>query len=107
VYALLPRATGRQASNLAVGIHFWLSTVGVAIYVLSLSVGGTEQGLDWIRGAPFIESVVDQAQYWLWRAIGGGLMFLGHLVFAFNVWMMVWGKLPEPAPEIRAAGVPA
>jgi cytochrome c oxidase cbb3-type subunit 1 len=107
VYALLPRATGRQASNLAVGIHFWLSTVGVAIYVLSLSVGGTEQGLDWIRGAPFIESVVDQEQYWLWRAIGGGLMFLGHLVFAFNVWMIVWGKLPEPAPDIRAAGVPA
>ena len=107
VYALLPRATGRQAPSLAVGIHFWLSTVGITIYVLSLSIGGTEQGLDWIRGEPFIQSVVDQAPYWLWRAIGGGLMFVGHLVFAFNVYMMVWGKLPEPAPEVRAAGVPA
>ena len=107
VYALLPRATGRHAPNLAVGIHFWLCTVGIAIYVLSLSIGGTEQGLDWMNGAPFIQSVVDQAQYWLWRAIGGGLMFVGHLVFALNVWMMVWGKLPEPAPDIRAAGVPA
>jgi cytochrome c oxidase cbb3-type subunit 1 len=107
VYALLPRATGRHAPNLALGVHFWLSTVGVVIYVLSLSVGGTEQGLDWMRGAPFIQSVVDQAPYWLWRAIGGGLMFAGHLVFAFNVWMMVWGKVPEPTPEPRAAGVPA
>ena len=26
--------------------------------------------------------------YWLWRAIGGTLMFLSHLVFAYNVWLM-------------------
>ncbi len=107
VYALLPQATGRRAPDLAIGIHFWLSTIGVIIYVLSLSVGGTEQGLDWMRGAPFIQSVVDQAPYWLWRAIGGGLMFAGHLVFAFNVSLMVWGGLAEQAADRRAAGVPA
>ena len=87
-YALLPQATGRPAPDLAIGVHFWLSTVGVCIYVLALSVGGTEQGLDWLRGAPFIQSVVDQAPYWLWRAVGGSLMFGGHLVFAYNVWVM-------------------
>ncbi len=107
VYALLPQATGRRAPDLAVGIHFWLSTIGMIIYVLSLSVGGTEQGLDWIRGAPFIQSVVDQAPYWLGRAIGGGLMFAGHLLFAVNVSLMVWGRLPQQAPDLRAAGVPA
>jgi cytochrome c oxidase cbb3-type subunit 1 len=26
--------------------------------------------------------------YWLWRAVGGTLMFLSHLAFAWNVWAM-------------------
>ncbi|MGH7153150.1 MAG: hypothetical protein ACREF3_04415, partial [Acetobacteraceae bacterium] len=74
------------------GIHFWLATIGIAIYVMALSVGGTVQGLDWIQGAPFIQSVVDMAPYWLWRLVGGVLMFLSHIVFAYNVWMMTYGR---------------
>lgn len=110
VYALLPRATGKHPNPLAMGLHFWLATVGVAIYVLSLSIGGTEQGLDWVRGAPFIQSVVDQAPYWLWRTIGGLLMFAGHLVFACNVWCMTYRgsgavapMMPQSAPTRNAA----
>lgn len=93
IYALLPRATGRDPNNLLLGIHFWLATIGVIVYVLALSVGGTIQGLDWIRAAPFIQSVVDMAPYWLWRLIGGLLMFLSHLVFAWNVWVMTYGRV--------------
>ena len=107
VYALLPQATGRTAPDLALGIHFWLSTVGVVIYVLALSIGGTEQGLDWLRGAPFIQSVADQAPYWLWRAVGGGMMVAGHLVFACNVAVMVGWLRMRPAPALGAAGLPA
>jgi cytochrome c oxidase cbb3-type subunit I len=102
VYALMPQATGRAAPDLLVGIHFWLSTLGVFIYVLSLSIGGTEQGLDWLRGAPFIQSVIDQAPYWLWRAVGGSLMFAGHLVFAYNVAIMA-----RPHTATEAALAPA
>ncbi len=92
VYALLPRATGKQPNNLLLGIHFWLATVGVVLYILALSVGGTIQGLSWIHGEPFIQSVVDMAPYWLWRSIGGSLMFLSHLVFAWNVWAMTYRR---------------
>jgi cytochrome c oxidase cbb3-type subunit 1 len=91
VYGLLPRATGKQANNLIMGIHFWLATVGMLIYVLALSIGGTVQGLDWVHGLPFIQSVVDMAPYWLWRAVGGTMMFLSHLLFAWNVWGMTYG----------------
>ncbi|HEU0195857.1 MAG TPA: cbb3-type cytochrome c oxidase subunit I [Nevskiaceae bacterium] len=88
IYALLPLATGKSASRLGMALHFWLALVGVAIYVIALSLGGTVQGLDWIHHKPFIDSVVDMRPYYLWRGVGGLLMFASHLVFAWNVWRM-------------------
>jgi cytochrome c oxidase cbb3-type subunit 1 len=88
VYALVPRLTGREPRHLAVGVHFWLALVGVAVYVGALSIGGTLKGLSWLSGAPFIASVQAMESFWLGRAVGGGLMFLAHLVFAYNVWRM-------------------
>jgi cytochrome c oxidase cbb3-type subunit 1 len=35
------------------------------------------------------------APYWLWRTVGGVLMFLSHLVFAWNVWVMTYGRAPD------------
>lgn len=92
VYGLLPRITGKQANNLLMGIHFWWATIGMIIYVLALSIGGTIQGLDWIHGLPFIDSVVNMGPYWMWRAIGGSMMFASHLLFLWNVWVMTYGK---------------
>jgi cytochrome c oxidase cbb3-type subunit 1 len=40
-------------------------------------------------GKPFLESVTLMAPYWLWRAIGGSLMWLSHLFFAYNFYKMV------------------
>ncbi|MGH8291849.1 MAG: cbb3-type cytochrome c oxidase subunit I [Gammaproteobacteria bacterium] len=102
VYGLLPRITGKQANNLLMGIHFWLATIGMIIYVLALSIGGTIQGLDWVHGLPFIDSVVNMAPYWLWRAIGGSMMFLGHLIFAWNVWFMTYGRRPKALAALAA-----
>lgn len=96
IYALLPRATGKQPDNLLLGIHFWLATIGMIVYIMALSIGGTIQGLDWIHGLPFVQSVVDMAPYWLWRTVGGTLMFLSHLVFAWNVWTMTYRRAPAP-----------
>jgi len=102
LYALLPLATGRQASRLGLGAHFWMAVVGSFIYVISLSVGGTVQGLDWKHGLPFIQSVVDMSPYYVWRGVGGVLMFMSHLVFAWNVWDMTLRR-PAPSAAIGAA----
>jgi len=98
VYALLPVATGKAAGQLGLGLHFWMAVVGSFIYVISLSIGGTIQGLDWMGGAPFIQSVVDMQAYWVWRGVGGLLMFLSHIVFAWNVWRMSFGPSAAQAP---------
>jgi cytochrome c oxidase cbb3-type subunit 1 len=96
IYALLPAATDKHASRLGMGLHFWLAVVGSFIYVIAMSIGGTIQGLDWIHGKPFIQSVVDIGPFYVWRGVGGILMFLSHVVFAWNVWRMTVGPSATP-----------
>lgn len=105
VYALLPAATGKSPSQLGLALHFWMALVGVVIYVLSLSIGGTIQGLDWENKLPFIQSVIDMQPFYVWRGVGGVLMFLSHLVFAWNVWRMTVSTRPrQTASEQVAVG---
>jgi cytochrome c oxidase cbb3-type subunit 1 len=98
VYALLPLATGKEPGRLGLMLHFWMAVVGSFIYVISLSIGGTIQGLDWKNGLPFIQSVVDMQAYYVWRGVGGSLMFLSHIVFAWNVWRMTYGRAAQAVP---------
>jgi len=104
IYALLPSSTGKRASPLGMALHFWMALVGCFIYVISLSIGGTIQGLDWMHGLPFIQSVIDMQSYYLWRGVGGLLMFLSHIVFGWNVWRMCYGRgaVVSPLESLRA-----
>lgn len=89
IYAVLPRLTGKEAPHATIGAHFWLALVGLLFYTIPLMYGSTLRGLLWMDGKPFIESVVLMAPYWLWRAIGGSLMWLSHLFFAYNIYKML------------------
>jgi len=91
IYALIPKLIGKEPSQLLVGVHFWLSFLGLIAYTFALMIGGTAKGLSWIEGAPFIESVVLMVPYWLWRAIGGSFMFFGHVVFWYNMHLVYKG----------------
>ncbi|HSH48940.1 MAG TPA: cbb3-type cytochrome c oxidase subunit I [Halomonas sp.] len=88
IYGLVPRLTGREPSHFLAGVHFWFAFVGLAVYTIALMIGGTLQGMSWMAGDAFIDSVTMMAPFWLWRALGGGLMFLSHLLFAYNLWCM-------------------
>lgn len=105
IYGMVPHMTGRNPRQLLVGVHFWLAFVGIGIYGVSLSIGGHLQGVSWVAGEAFMESVRLMAPYWLWRAVGGTLMFISHLVFAYNFWKMLplqtdkkRGKAPSESP---------
>lgn len=91
MYAVLPRITGREPSQLLVGAHFWMAFVGLFAYMISLMAGGTIKGLQWMDGKPFVDTVTGTRPFWAWRAIGGSLMFLSHLLFAWNFRTMVRG----------------
>jgi cytochrome c oxidase cbb3-type subunit 1 len=54
---------------------------------------------------PFIQSVVDMQAYYVWRGVGGLMMFLSHIVFAWNVWRMTYGRAATVVPiAARPAG---
>jgi Cbb3-type cytochrome oxidase, subunit 1 len=88
MYAVVPRLTGQEPPQLTVGAHFWFALIGLLFYTVPLMYGSTLKGLSWLEGKPFIDSVVLMAPYWLWRAIGGSLMWLSHLLFAYNLYKM-------------------
>ena len=89
IYALVPRLTGREPSHPMVGAHFWMAFIGLLLYSVPLMIGGTLKGMMWMDGKPFMDSVIMMAPYWLWRAIGGTMMWLSHLVFACNLYHMI------------------
>lgn len=92
IYTLVPRLTGREPAQITVGAHFWLALIGLLFYTFPLMYGSTLRGLMWMESKPFIDSVVLMAPYWLWRAIGGSLMWISHILFAYNFYIMVSRK---------------
>jgi cytochrome c oxidase cbb3-type subunit 1 len=89
IYTLVPRLTGKEPRQGWVGAHFWMALIGLLFYTIPLMIGGTLKGMAWIEGKPFIDTVVLMAPYWLWRAIGGSLMWASHLIFAYNLYYMI------------------
>ncbi len=107
IYTLVPRLTGKEPSQVLIGAHFWLAFIGLLFYTFPLMYGSTLKGLMWMEGKPFIDSVELMAPYWLWRAIGGTLMWLSHILFAYNFYVMIKRKqeivIPTaPADILRA-----
>lgn len=92
IYTLVPRLTGKEPRQSFVGAHFWMALIGLLFYTIPLMIGGTLKGIAWQEGKPFIDSVALMAPYWLWRAIGGSLMWASHLVFAYNLYYMIASK---------------
>lgn len=107
IYTLVPRLTGKEPSQILVGAHFWLALIGLLFYTFPLMYGATMRGLMWMEAKPFIDSVELMAPYWLWRAIGGSLMWLSHLLFAYNFYIMIRKSdeiiIPKSAVEILNA----
>ena len=102
IYAIIPRLTRKEPPQLTVGIHFWMSFIGLLFYTIPLMIGGTLRGIAWMNNVPFVDTVYMMAPYWLWRAIGGTLMWTAHLFFAYNMYKMI---RPSKTIDINAEAI--
>lgn len=109
MYFVMPRITGREwPYPKLISAHFWLTAIGIMIYFLFLTYGGWLQGMYMLDAAkPFIESVKVTMPYLKWRSVGGGMMTLGHLIFALHFFILVFNLGPKPnrAAMWHTAGV--
>ena len=111
LYALFPRLLGTTAmySTKAIERHFWIHTVGVVLYIVSMWIAGVMQGLMWratnVDGTltyTFVESLRATYPYYLGRLAGGLLVVAGMLLMAWNVWKTWKMASPEHANPVLA-----
>ncbi|MBS3785396.1 MAG: cytochrome-c oxidase, cbb3-type subunit I [Gammaproteobacteria bacterium] len=107
VYMLVPRLFNREQmySIPLINVHFWVSTIGVVLYIASMWIAGVMQGLMWravnddgTLTYSFIESVAATYPYYAVRLVGGLLFFAGMLIMAYNVWRTI-----RPVEPVKAA----
>jgi cytochrome c oxidase cbb3-type subunit I len=112
IYYLIPRLFGQEAmySKKAIEIHFWLSTVGIVLYIAAMWVAGVMQGIMWrsintdgTLTYSFVESVKATYPYYVVRFVGGGFYLSGMLVMAWNVMKTMGLGQPRIVPVLRLA----
>jgi cytochrome c oxidase cbb3-type subunit 1 len=112
MYYLIPRLFGRESmfSTKLIEWHFWLSTIGVVLYIASMWIAGVAQGLMW-RAAnadgtltySFAQVLNTMYPFYGIRLLGGALFFGGMLMMAWNVWQTTrQGRVVNDAPIPQA-----
>ena len=105
IYYLVPKLWKTKLHSVAwANTHFWIATLGILLYIISMWAAGITQGLMWqgIDGAgkliypDFVQSVVRIVPlYWV-RALGGTLYLSGFILMLANVWISVRNATGAP-----------
>ena len=116
IYCLVPWLWNRKGlySLKLVNWHFWISSLGIVLYISSMWVAGILQGLMWraytslgFLEFSFVETVEAMEPFYLIRALGGFLFLAGALLMVFNIWMTIRSPDADAVPAARPAAVPA
>ena len=117
LYCLIPWLWNkRQVYSLKlVNWHFWISTIGIVLYICAMWVSGIMQGLMWraydrlgFLEYSFIETVEAMHPFYVIRALGGALFVIGSLIMAYNLYMTVrYGEAEEAETATGEALAPA
>ncbi len=101
LYWLIPRLyrTNLYSVGLA-NVHFWLSTLGLVFYVISMYFAGITQGLMWnefdsegfLAYPNFLETVIHIVPMYYIRALGGAVYIAGVLLMIYNLLKTVAGQ---------------
>ncbi len=116
VYCLVPWLWNRKGlySLRLVNWHFWISSLGIVLYITSMWVAGILQGLMWraytalgFLEYSFVETVEAMHLFYVIRAFGGFLFIVGALLMAYNVWKTITVPGSDAVPAARPSMIPA
>ena len=100
LYWLVPRLWKRELySKRLAESHFWLSTIGLLLYVASMWISGISQGLYWraldadgfLKYPDFIEAILASQLMYQTRLVGGVVLLLGFALMIYNLTMTIRG----------------
>ena len=96
IYWLIPRLWKAPLwSDRMANAHFWIGTIGMLLYVMSMYTAGVTQGLMWrafdaagrLLYPDFMETVIQIVpMYWV-RYVGGSLYLIGAILLSINLFM--------------------
>ncbi len=95
IYWLAPRLWKRELwSKGMADAHFWIGTIGIAFYTISMWISGLTQGAMWFAFAEdgrlmypqWVEILKSIELMYVLRAIGGMLYLFGAFLCAYNIW---------------------
>ncbi|MCB9845210.1 MAG: cytochrome-c oxidase, cbb3-type subunit I [Phycisphaeraceae bacterium] len=104
IYWLAPRLfQTRLWSTRLASTHFWVGTIGILLYVISMYTAGITQGLMWrafdetgrLAYPDFVETVTRLIPFYWIRAAGGALFVAGICMGIVNV-LMTWRNRSRP-----------
>ncbi|MBT4088651.1 MAG: cytochrome-c oxidase, cbb3-type subunit I [Deltaproteobacteria bacterium] len=105
LYYLVPRLWKNDLYSVKLATaHFWLATIGIVFYIVSMWVAGITQGLMWRAFNPdgyltygsFVETVTRIIPMYYVRLMGGTMYLTGILLLLYNVAKTIVGvKAPE------------
>jgi cytochrome c oxidase cbb3-type subunit I/II len=95
LYWLVPRMFKTELfSKKLANFHFWIGTLGIIFYAVSMYWSAVTQALMWkaftsigmLQYPNFLETVLQLVPMYIIRATGGTLYFIGMLVMAYNLY---------------------
>jgi cytochrome c oxidase cbb3-type subunit I/II len=109
MYWLAPRLFQTKGiySVKLISLHFWIGTVGILLYIISIYTAGITQGLMWrafnengTLAFEFIETVNALKWFYWIRAVGGTIFLASSFIGAYNLFM-TWRQRPPKYDEPR------
>lgn len=111
MYFLIPKLFNKKLYSMKlVEIHFWITTIGIVLYISAMWVAGIMQGLMWratnsdgTLTYSFPQSIEAVAPLYLIRFIGGLMFLIGMLIMGYNVYKTIYSKrVKQPEPAVAA-----
>jgi len=120
LYFIFPRLYNTKLwSTKLANYHFWIGTLGIVFYMVSIYIAGITEGLMWkqfnkdgfLQYPNFLETIVQVVPMFRLRAVGGTLYIIGVILMAYNLYKTAKAGKFEPdteasAPALEKAAAP-
>ncbi|MBL0691363.1 MAG: cbb3-type cytochrome c oxidase subunit I [SAR324 cluster bacterium] len=97
IYVIVPEIWKRPLySNKIAEQQFWIQTLGIVLYAVSMWIAGITQGLMWrttdVYGGlvySFLDTVLVLQPYYIIRAVGGSFYLYGFCMLGYNIYKTI------------------